>query len=289
MSALTLAVFLLAQAAPQAAPGTQVRAVTVTFLDEKGAEVANLHANDVALLENGVARDITSFAPDRRPLSVAIVVDSSQPMGSAYRLNVVEAVSAFVSRLPEGARYSLWTTGDRPTKVLDFTDDRGAAAAALKRVAPQGGNYVLDAVGEVSEALRKDAREGDRTAMVIVTGTGPELSYRDQYRAAEEGERGPELFLAVQIDGGGESGDFETRSRLSYVFDRVARATGGLHEVVLSAMSVDTALRKLSPLLNAGYRLAYATSSDLKKRKLELKVARPGTKALLPAASAAQP
>jgi hypothetical protein len=50
-------------------------------------------------------------------------------------------------------------------------------------------------------------------------------------------------------------------------------------------MGVDDALRKLSPHLRSGYRLAYATVADLKRRKLEVSVARPGTKVLLPAGS----
>jgi hypothetical protein len=218
---------------------------------------------------------------------VAIVVDTSRAIGSAYRLNIVDAVTGFIGRLPEGARYELWTTGDRPTLLVEWTADRDAAAPALKRVAPQGGNYTLDAIGEVSTSLRKNAREGDGSALVVLTGPGPELSYIDKYRSSELGERGAELFLAVHIDGG-EVVDADARTNLSYVLDRVARATGGRYETVLSAMSADAGLRRVGPLLRSGYRVRYATSSDLKRRKLELRVARPGTKALVPAASATQ-
>ena len=283
MSALTLAVFLLGQAAPVTAPGTEIRALTVTLLDEKDREVTDISLADVALSENGVSRDIASFKPDARPLTVAILVDTSAAVGSAYRLNVVEAVVGLVTRLPDGARYALWTTGDRPTKIVDHTDDRQAAGQALRRVAPQGGNYVLDAVGEASADIKKLSREGDRTVVVVVTGMGPEFSYRDKFRTAEEGERDADLFLSVQVDSG--DADFETRSNVSYVLDRLARATGGRHDVILSAMGTDDALRKLSSHLRSGYRLAYATVADLKKRKLDLSVARPGTRLFLPIAS----
>ncbi len=215
MSALILAAVLLGQAAPATAPGTEIRALTVTLLGEKDQEVTDISAADVALAENGVSRDIVSFKPDRRPLSVAIIVDTSLAMGSSYRLNVVDAVVGFVARLPEGARYAVWTTGDRPTKIVDHTDDRQAAGDALRRVAPQGGNMMLDAFAEASVDLKKLSREGDRTVVVAVTGTGPELSYRDKYRAAEEAEKNAELFLSVQIDSG--EADFEMRSNLSYV------------------------------------------------------------------------
>jgi VWFA-related protein len=283
MSALTLAVFLLGQAAPAAAPGAEIRALTVTLLDEKDREVTDVSLADVALSENGVSRDIASFKPDTRPLSVAVIVDTSAAVGSSYRLNVVDAVLGLVTRLPDGARYALWTTGDRPTKVLDHTDDREAAANALKRVAPQGGNYVLDAVGEATADLKKLAREGDRTVVVVVTGTGPEFSYRDRYRAADEAEKNADLFLSVQVDGG--EADFEVRSNISYVLDRLAKATGGRYDVILSSMGTDDALRKLSAHLRSGYRLAYATLPDIKKRKLDLSVARLGTKLFLPITS----
>jgi VWFA-related protein len=285
MSGVALMVLCMAQT-PTAAPGTEVRALTVTVLDEKGGEVEGLAAADVAVTENGVTRDIVAFKPDRRPLTVAIVVDTSDPLSSAYRLNIVDAVLGFVARLPEGARYALWTTGDRPTKVSDFTDDRQAASRALRMVAPRGGNYLLDGLSEASTDLKKLAREGDRTVVVALTATGPEFSYRDKYRSAEEAARGAELFLAAEIDSSAaDAADFEMRSNLSYVLDRLTKSTGGVYEVVLSSMGADTALRRLSPVLRSGYRLSYATVPDLKKRDLALSVARPGTKVLLPQGS----
>jgi hypothetical protein len=287
MVGLPLAVFLLAQAAPATAPGTEVRAITVTLLDEKQSEPVTVSAGDVALLENGVARDIVSFKPDTRPLSIAILVDSSANVGSAYRLNLVEAVVGFVARLPEGARYSLWTTGDRPTKIVAPTDDKGAALPALQLVPRLGGNYVLDALVEASADLRKSAREGDRRAVVVLTAAGIEFSSTDRYRAAEETEKNADLVLAVLIESG--EADFETRTNLSYVFDRLARSTGGRYDVILSSMAADTALHKLSAHLRAGHRLTYATSADLKKRRLDLSVARPGTKVLLPANQEREP
>jgi Mg-chelatase subunit ChlD len=240
----------------------------------------------VALTENGVAREITSFKPDRRPLSVAVIVDSSAALGASYRLNVVDAVAGLVARLPDDTRYALWTTGDRPTKVVDFTEDREAAGKALRMVAPQGGNYMLDALAEAAADLKKLGREGDRTVVIAVTSTGPELSYRDKYRSTEEAQKNAELFLAAQIDASGE--DLDARANLGYVLDQLASASGGRHELTLSAMGIDAALRKTTSALRAGYRVAYATVPGLKKRKLEFTVARPKVRVVVPAGSTAQ-
>ncbi len=286
MIAATLAALLLTQAT-SVAPGTEIRAVTVSFVDEKGAEVRDLGVKDVALLENGVTRDITSFKPDTRPLDVAILVDSSAMVATSFRLNLLDAVLGLVARLPEGSRYAIWTTGDRPTKIVALTGDKGAAGGALRRVAPQGGNTMLDALAEASADLAKTAREGDRTAVIAITETGPELSSRDRFRALEETLRSRACVLAVEVDD--PEGDFDARARLSYVFDRLAKATGGRYEVVLSSMAADSALRKVSAVIRGSYRLAYATVPDLEKRSLKISVARPGTRVLVPAAVAQKP
>ena len=144
MATLAVLAFLLAPAAPAAE--AQVRAVTVTFTDDKGNPVEGLVPEEVALLENGVARDVTSLQLDRRPLTLALLVDTSAAVSSSYRLTMVDALMSFLGRLPAGSTYALWTTGDRPTKLVDYTDDVSAAAKALKRVAPQGGNTMLDAL-----------------------------------------------------------------------------------------------------------------------------------------------
>jgi VWFA-related protein len=283
---LALVALLLGQAAPTTAPGTEVRALTVTLLDNKDQEVTDVSPSDVALLENGVSRPIVSFRPDRRPLTVAVLVDTSAAVGSSYRLHVVDAVVGVIARLPEGSRYALWTTGDRPTKVRDFTDDRGAAAAPLRMVAPMGGNYMLDAFDEASKDLKKNGREGDRTAVVAVTFMGPEFSSVDKYRAADVAQANADLFLCVQVEAAeGQQADLADRSNVGYVMDRLAQATGGRFQTILSPMGLDGALRKLSANLRSAYRLLYATVPDLKKRNLDLRVARKDTKVLLPAAS----
>jgi len=280
MPALLVSVLLLGQAASVGAAGAEIRALTVTLVDAKDREVTDVGLEDVALVENGVQRDIASFQRDQRPLVVAVLVDTSAAVGSAYRLNVLDAVVGLVNRLPEGTRYAIWTTGDRPMKIVDYTDDRGAAGAALRMVAPQGGNYTLDALAEASADLDKLAKEGERRAVVSLTGLGPEFSYLDKQVAAEKAETRADIFLSVEVDA--ELEDADARDRLGYTLDRLATASGGRAEHVLSYMALDSTLKKLSAILVSAYRLRYASVPDLKKRKLELQVARPGTKVLIP-------
>jgi hypothetical protein len=121
-------------------PPPEVRTVVVSMTDASGAPVEDVRLEEVALLENGVARQLTRVEPDSRPLTLAMIVDSSEPIATSFRLHLVDAVLRFLSRLPAGSEYAVWTTGDRPTKIVDFTGDKGAALEPLKRVLPRGGN-----------------------------------------------------------------------------------------------------------------------------------------------------
>jgi len=264
-----LSAVILAQTQP-----LETHSVQVSVTDSKGAPVEGLAMNDVALLENGIVRDLVKVEPDKRPLAVLLLVDTSQSLASEYRTNIVDAVTSFVRSLPAGTHYSLWTTGDRPTKLVDFTDDPSEAGRALVRVAPQGGNTVLDALVEASQTLKQ--REGERTAVVAVTGMGIEFSNRDQHQVVDQAKKNASTFMAVEIDEGGVP--FENRYKYEYVLSGLTKATGGLLEVPLSAMGVDAALQKVRAELLSQYRLTYETPSKVRDRKIEVRIALPGAK-----------
>jgi VWFA-related protein len=284
-SSLALFAVLLAGAAPLSA---EVRTVSVTVTDDKGAPVRGLTAEEVVVMENGVARAVTRLQADERPLTLAVLVDTSAPMASLYRLHLLDPLVQFLGRLPSGTRFAVWTVGDRPHKVVDFTSEAAEAGRALRRVLPAGGNVLLDAMLEASEDLRK--QEGERTAMVVVTGSGVGFANRDRRTVVDTLKGKSTTLLAVQFD---EAGDPEVRGsgpdqvdRLDYdyVLGSLTKDTGGLWERPLSAMGVDRALRKVSGELTSQYRVSYdATQKDA---KLEVQVARPGAKVRVGPASA---
>jgi VWFA-related protein len=268
---------LLLQAATADPSAAEVRSVSFVVTDDKGAPVEGLGLEDVALLENGLARDVSALRLDRRPLTLALLVDTSQAMSPFFRLNLIDAITEFLRRLPEETQYSLWTTGDRPTKAVDYTSDPDEGIQALKRVAPQGGNTMLDALSEASAELKK--KEAARTAVVAVTAIGIEFSSRSRYQVVEDVQKNADALFALQINEGDVGVD--NRNLYEYVFDDLARKTGGLYETVLSSLAIDSGLKKITANLRGQYRLSYVTLPGLKNRKLEVKVARPGIKVRL--------
>ena len=277
MLSLVLAVLLL-----QASTPLELRTVTLVATDGKGAPVRGLAAADAVVLENGVAREVVELALDDRPLTLAIVVDNSGPMATPFRLVVVDAVTQFLGRLPEGARFAVWTTGDRPAKVADFGSDPAQAAKALKSAFPTGGNTLLDALVEASQDLRK--REGERSAVVVVTGSGIGFSGWDRFQVVEKAKASRAQFLAVQFDESWpddpQSHDVDQVGRREYdfVLDRLTTETGGRYQRTLSVSSVGKALEAVSAELASQYRLSYRSLPAGKERKLKVEVTRPEVK-----------
>jgi VWFA-related protein len=273
---IALAAALLLQASTPA----DVRTLDVWITDSKGAAVRGLVPDEAAVVENGVARSVTRMEQDHRPLTLAVVVDSSAPMGTFYRMHLVEPIVQLLNQLPEGSRFAVWVTGDRPQKIADWGDDVAAASRALKRTAPSGGNTVLDAIVEAAADLKQ--KEGERSAMVVVSGVGLGFANYERRQVVEKARASGATFMVVQFEEAGspaESGDQQvTRLDYDYVFEGLTRQTGGLREITMSAMGVPNSMGRVVQALTAPYRLSYVTVPDLKERKVEVRVARPGVK-----------
>jgi hypothetical protein len=291
MVALGAAVLLaLAQAAPAPSPAVPPAAVasdvptrTISFwaAGDKGEAVEGLTTDEVVVMEDGAARVVTKVVRDPRPLTLSILVDSSAPLASTYRLNVVDAVAAFVRDLPPGTRYALWTTGDRPKKIVDFTDDRTRAASALRKAVPSGGNTLLDALVEASEELEKS--EAERTVLLAITGVGIGFTNNSRQQVVDTVRKSRVQVMAVQYEETGSEefqaagADQVTRADYDYVLGNLA--AGGVIERPLSAMGLGGSLRKVAAALS-GYRATYALDDAGRKAgKVEVQIARPGVKA----------
>jgi hypothetical protein len=279
---LALALLQAPPPSPATPPPVEEITRTVDFrvTGEKGAPVEGLTPEEVAVIEDGTARAVLRVQRDTRPLTVAILVDTSAPQATTLRLNVVTAVGSFVRQLPPGARYSIWITGDRPREVVEVTEDRGKAVPALRKVFPNGGNVVFDALVEVAEKLKE--REGERTVMVVVTGIGIGFSSSSRESVVDRVRRGRVPVMAVQFEERGSTdvvAGSEQVPRYDYDYVLSNLTKGGVYERPLSAMGVDTALDKVAAALAGSWRATYATPETGKPEKLEVQVARPGVKA----------
>ena len=169
-----------------------IRSVTLSVYTKKAEPVSDLRPDEVVVSEGGQKPKVLGLEPDRRPLEVAVVLDSSAAVASSYRSDLVAAVVGLWKALPSDASVAVWTTGP-PSKVVDFGTDLATAEPKLQSVAPAGKNYAFDAMLDASRELVK--RPSERRALVLVTNIDIEAT---RTRTAEA-QQAMGLALAVPL------------------------------------------------------------------------------------------
>lgn len=279
-----LAVLALLQPAQ---PAVQVYSLRAVVSDGKDAPIRDLETSDVSLTVGGATVPLTRFEKDERPTRVALLIDSSQPFQTAFRVQFNDAAKAFVASLPSNTRLSVWTTGDRPTKVIDDLDvsEDGSAlqvSRTLARAPAMGGNTVLDAIIEAADDLKK--KEGERNVVVFLTAQGAGFSNTDRQGVVDRVlKTGVEVTgVAIAERGDATAGGEVPPEEYDYVFGSLTDRTGGRLERPLTVMAASPALLRVAADLRATYRLAFHFSGK-RPTKIALQVARPSVKVRLSA------
>jgi VWFA-related protein len=254
LSALALATALLTSNTSVLAQ-TDELTIYAGVVDKNGAPVPDLTEKDFIVREDGMAREILRVVSDHDPLQIALLIDNSRIMRSQIT-ELRRAVVAFVDGTREGVSVALIGTGERPTIIVPYTTDH----AALKKGAnslfatPDSGNYVLDAIAEASDGLRK--RSNARSVIAVITGVG-DISYRE-YTETLRVFRNSGAALHVLTLGTANGGvDKE------FVIGKGTDETGGRNEVVLAAMGLADKASQMAGEISHQYRVTFARPQRL--------------------------
>ena len=256
-----------------AALGAQAdeRVIYTTVVDKDGAPVLDLTIKDFIVREDGQSREILRVARDDEPLQIALLVDNSVSMRNRLP-QLRKAVAAFIDATREDVQLALITMAERPTIVVGYTTDRVALRKAADSLfAYDAANYLLDGIAEASQGLAK--RTMWRSAIAVITGTGPEMSYRQYTEVLRFFRAGGASLHVVQMGAGiGAQGR-------EIVVNKGTTETGGRFEQVLVPTSLELKARQLATELSNQYRVTYARPTRLVPSKTDVSVRRPELKA----------
>ena len=253
------------------------RVIYASVVDNKGAPVLNITPKDLVIREDGQAREILRIAKDEDPLQVALLVDNSATMRD--RLSELrKAVTAFVAGLRPGVEVALLTLAERPTILVNYTTDHTALLQGVDRmVTYEAGDYVIDGIAEVSEGMKK--RSPTRSMMVVLTGVGPELSYRHYSDAIRPLRESGAVLHAIVVtahvfdtaadatrQGAIPQENAETAAAgadRDIVLGRMTKETGGRFEEVVAMSSLAAKLEQLAAEISNQYRVTFARPQRL--------------------------
>ena len=174
--------------------------VTATVSDASGRFVRGLRQEDFRVFEDGQEQPLTHFSAERVPVSLGIALDTSNSMNGEKMDAAREALTRFLVDLldPEDEVF-LYRFSTVPELVEGWTTNRERLQSRLRRMVPDGGTAMYDAIAEAIP-LAQSGRHRKKALLIISDGndTNSEETISDVKRQIRESEV---LVYAIGIDG----------------------------------------------------------------------------------------
>jgi tight adherence protein B len=227
----------------------------------------NTNPADVVVTENGVPVDprIRAVTQDSRPLSVAVLIDSSNSMRGEALTSAVNAARTLIAGKPARSEAAVFTFARTPELVVPWSTQTGDPGDALTNVTPSPKTALWDAVVTAGQQLA--TRDSTTRAIVLLTDGRDNASVADLQSALKVVTAAHVRVFAIGLAGANLD-----RNDLQTIVDR----TGGEFIEVQSADQLKSVYAGLARRLSHQYLLTY-TSQQRTAGKTVVVRARLGT------------
>jgi len=235
----------------------------VTVTDRSDKLVGDLSVERFKVFEDGAPPTIRDFLLEDRPITMALVLDSSGSMRDAMP-DVHQAAASFVETLRPQDKALVIDFDDKVFLLQELTSDQALLKEAVKSTEALGSTALYDALHAAFRKLR--GIEG-RKAIVLLSD-GDDTSSQFAYKRILEEAKGQNVLLY-----GIGLGDVRKS-----VLKEFSETTGGRAFFVGKASELAEVYRKIAEELRRQYYLSYATTNnkwDGRFIKLEVKSKNP--------------
>lgn len=161
---------------------TQLVSVPAIVTNRAGRPVANLHAENFVVFENGSKQEIVNFGTTDAPFEIALLLDTSGSTRADVAL-IRSAANAFIGALRPGDRVAIVAfntaresgTSLATVEVMSgLTNDRAALRTALEIVGTSNGTPFYDALSQIADQVfsepPRDSVRGRRAIVALTDG-----------------------------------------------------------------------------------------------------------------------
>ena len=259
MIRVVIAALLAAQVA--STPQTTFRAgVELVELDvsvtRSGVPVAGLTARDFALTDNGAPQDVESVMLERLPLSVTLVLDTSQSVAGDRLRQLVQAGEGLTAALRHDDRAALLTFSHVVDLRVPMTADLESVRTALADMTGNGATALRDAV---HLALQLQPHDETRPLVLLFTDGHDTASWLTEDAALDSARRAGVVIHAVRVESDG-------------FLDKLTQITGGRTWSASSDRQLRELFTKALDEMRARYLLTYTPHGVPQTGWHELKV-----------------
>ena len=251
-------------ASPQpSTPAARTSTVFVTALEENGAPVVDLAADDFTIKEDGKSREVLKAELARAPVQVAIIVDDNGT--GIFRAGLV----SFVRLMQGRGEMTLSTVVGQTQRLVEYTTDVDRLATAIVALTarpgtPDGGQLLE---GIFQAAKEQEKRDAERPVIVVVTVGGEEHSTLPAHHVLDQLARSGSTLYVITVANNTlrvmrpidkPSALLEENLNLSEVLGEGPKQTGGWREVIVAAPGITPGLQRIAAELKAQYAVAYS-------------------------------
>ena len=180
--------------------GVELINVTASVTDVGGRFVRGLQKDDFTVYEDSQRQEITHFSAERTPVSLGIVLDTSDSMDGEKIQAAKAALNRFLFDLldPEDEIF-LYTFDDDPRLLQGWTTDRQALSRSISRIRTDGATAMYDAV---AEAIPLASRGRHQKKAIVLISDGNDTSSHTPLVDLKQLVRESEVMIyAIGIDG----------------------------------------------------------------------------------------
>jgi len=219
--------------------------------------VAGLTRDQFVVLDNGVPQTIDSATLENVPLTLTLLLDTSESMRGDRIAHLIEAAKTLIKALHPQDEASLATFSEPFLLRLPMTRERSPLIDALDRLTPAGSTSLNDAV--FLGLQLKPATVGDSTSVLLVFSDGHDTaSWLRNDQLIDATKRSSLLLHVIELL---PSIDTATGSpRPSEFLASLAKAGGGRHWAAQKASDLNDLFGKALNELRARYLLTYSPS-----------------------------
>ncbi len=237
--------------------GVDLVSVNVTVLDSAGQLVQGLDQDAFEVFEDGERQTITQFVGDRVPVSLGVLLDTSDSMFGTRMKDALAAVDRFLFDLLDAQdEFFVLAFNHTPRLLTDWTTDSNVVRPALDRLRPSGATAAYDAV--LAGLPLFEARHRPRAGLVVISDgadTASDATVRDVRDALL---RSDAFVYAIAID-------TPTRQAINtrvnpQALREITDQSGGRTAVVASMGDLADATEQIANELSHQYVLGYVSA-----------------------------
>ena len=270
-------------ASPQpSTPAARTSTVFVTALEENGAPVVDLVADDFTIKEDGKSREVLKAELARAPVQVAIIVDDNGT--GIFRAGLV----SFVRLMQGRGEMTLSTVVGQTQRLVEYTTDGDRLATAIvaltARPGTPDGGQLLEGIFQAAKDQEK--RDAERPVIVVVTVGGEEHSTLPAHHVLDQLARSGSTLYVITVANNTlrvmrpidkPSALLEENLNLSEVLGEGPKQSGGWREVIVAAPGITMGLQRIAAELKAQYAVAYSRPAKGKAtERLAVSISRRG-------------